>query len=95
MYNYWNRLNKWEDKANAKELTWAYCSVWLSNLTEESYFGDLANHYLQSPDMMLGGSSISTFLISDCNGNYKVAHGNIMLINETYLNVIEFKPSTE
>lgn len=62
MDNYWNRLNKWEDKANAKEeLPWAYCSVWLSNLTEESYFGDLANHYLQSPDMMVGGQVYQHF----------------------------------
>lgn len=37
----------------------------------------------------------SRFLISNCNGNYKVAHGNIMLHNETYLNVIKFKPSIE
>lgn len=28
------------------------------------------------------------FLIRNWNGNYKVAHGNIMLHSETYLNVI-------
>lgn len=54
-------------------------SVWLFNLTEESYSGDLSNPHLQLLDQRLWGQMCDfidfclikelRFLIRNCNGN--------------------------